>query len=169
MSVCTLSSATFKVTPPLPSGARIDLITSPGPLVATGANIFVSVSTAALCADGSSRNVLSAQTIGHIDSGATFTNIDISLAQRLGLVPSGYAKMQTASGTQTMPTFVIDLSFPSLGLRPIRNLQIGSCLLGYKVDAAPSAKNFGILIGRDIMSRWHITWDGLTSTVTICD
>jgi hypothetical protein len=30
-------------------------------------------------------------------------------------------------------------------------------------------RNFGVLLGRDVMARWNIVWNGLTSTVFISD
>jgi hypothetical protein len=110
--------------------------------------------------------------MAHLDTGASITSIDISLAKHLKLIPTGQSVSKTAKGPQLMPDFVIDLSFRAT-LSPFFNLQIGSCDLGFNLQQCLSdpndSVNFGILIGRDIMSRWNIVWNGPTSTVFISD
>jgi hypothetical protein len=71
-----------------------------------------------------------------------------------------------------MPIYTIDIGFPTTKLSSFNNLRIGSCRLGFDITnnmnpAKP--QNMGILIGRDIMSRWNIVWNGPTSTVIISD
>jgi hypothetical protein len=94
------------------------------------------------------------------------------LAKHLGLVSTGQSTSGTAAGPQSMPTFVIDLSFRGV-LSPFQNLQIGSCKLGFDLQYCLSnpndPRNFGVLLGRDVMARWNIVWNGLTSTVFISD
>ncbi|GHV72172.1 hypothetical protein AGMMS49928_28290 [Spirochaetia bacterium] len=72
-----------------------------------------------------------------------------------------------------MPNFAIDIGFPNTGLSPFVNLRIGSCRLKFdlqkNLENPNVPRNFGLLLGRDIMSKWVITWDGLTSTVIISD
>jgi hypothetical protein len=111
--------------------------------------------------------------MAHFDTGAGSTSIDIGLAQHLKLLPIGLSENITAAGAQTMPNFAIDISFPNTKLSPFFNLRIGSCKL--KFDLAKSLENpnvptnFGLLLGRDVMSRWIITWDGPSSSVVIAD
>jgi hypothetical protein len=84
----------------------------------------------------------------------------------------GKSNNRTASGPQVMPNFAIDISFPATKLSPFYNLRIGSCRLDFDLanNMKPSkSQNMGILIGRDIMSRWNIIWNGPTSTVIISD
>jgi hypothetical protein len=110
--------------------------------------------------------------MAHLDTGASKTSIDINLAKYLNLVSTGQSKSKTAGGPQVTPDFVIDLGFRT-PLSPFSNLQIGSCDLGFNLQqclANPNdPANFGILIGRDVMSRWNIVWNGPTSTVFISD
>lgn len=50
------------------------------------------------------------------------------------------------------------------------NLQIGSCNLNFQLNSnLNNPRNFGILLGRDVMSRWNIIWNGPSSTVIISD
>jgi len=107
--------------------------------------------------------------MGHFDTGASSTSIDINLARQLNLVPIGASTRQTAGGSHTTPDFYIDFSFPGTDLRPFHNLKIGSCTLRYNAENGLDQRNFGILIGRDVMSRWNIVWNGPSSTVFIHD
>jgi hypothetical protein len=61
--------------------------------------------------------------MAHLDTGASVTSIDRALAQYLNLMPTGQSIIRTAAGPQSMPTFVIDLSFRA-DLSPFFNLQI---------------------------------------------
>jgi hypothetical protein len=110
--------------------------------------------------------------MAHLDTGASISSIDISLAKHLNLIPTGQSTNRTAGGPRLMPNFVIDLGF-RIPLSPFPNLQIGSCDLGFNVQQCLSnpndSANFGILLGRDVMSRWNIVWNGPTSTVFISD
>jgi hypothetical protein len=110
--------------------------------------------------------------MAHLDTGASKTSIDINLAKYLNLVSTGQSKSKTAGGIRVTPDFVIDLGFRA-PLRPFPNLQIGSCDLGLDLQkclANPNdPTNFGILIGRDVMSQWNIVWNGPSSTVFISD
>lgn len=44
-----------------------------------------------------------------------------------------------------------------------------SIALNISSDHPVDFNNFGLLIGRDIMSRWNIVWNGPTSTVLVSD
>ena len=105
--------------------------------------------------------------------GATITSIDESLADQLGLVSIGNNISRTAAGKQRNPLYTVNLSFTGTGLQQILNLMIGSCNLGFDIEKTKinhmDKKNIGLLIGRDIMSLWNITWHGPTSTVFISE
>jgi hypothetical protein len=163
----------FNITPPPPEGTVFSTKISSAPLFLMGMNIPVEISTATVFKNPPS-NISSSSVLAmaHLDTGASITSIDIALAKHLNLIPTGQSFSRTAAGTQSMPTFVIDLTFQG-DLSPFFNLQIGSCNLGFDLSpqslANPNDRNFGILIGRDIMSRWNIVWNGPTSTVFISD
>ena len=111
--------------------------------------------------------------VGHFDTGASQTSIDYKVAQHLNLIPTGQITIRTAGGAKGVDTFVIDVAFVNTGLRSVRNLRISSCDLGFSFERYAQdpniATNFGILMGRDIMSLWNVTWHGPTSTVFISD
>jgi hypothetical protein len=102
----------------------------------------------------------------HLDTGASRTSIDIGIAHKLGLIQAGKTSILTAGGIINAPTFLIDLLFPNTTLSPFINLEISSCNLHVINDVSPP---FDILLGRDILSRWNIVWNGATSTVFIND
>ena len=111
--------------------------------------------------------------MAHLDSGATTTSISEKLAKELDLNVLGYSKILTGAGEVTFPDFMVDISFPDNVLSSFVGLRVGSCILPYN-PALPgeqilSPSNFGVLIGRDMMSRWNIVWNGPTSSVFISD
>jgi len=131
-----------------------------------GLNIPVLISTASVYRmPNDPQFIKTIQIFAHFDTGATKTSIDIELAKQLNLIPIGESPSHTAAGLRQATDFVIDLSFPAASLQPFKNLQISSCNL-----TNPSIPlRFGILLGRDVMSRWNIVWDGPSSTVIISD
>jgi hypothetical protein len=151
---------------PIPGDAKFTLDLSPIPLMNAGLNIGVIVSTAtAFRPPNNPQTVETAQIIAHFDTGANITSIDIELAKRLNLIPTGQSPSHTAAGMREATNFIIDLGFPGATLKPFINLQISSCRLS--VPSAPI--QFELLLGRDVMSRWNIVWNGPTSTVFIYD
>jgi hypothetical protein len=136
-----------------------------------GLNIPVEISTASVFRKGPDPAPLSSIVVNaHFDTGASITSIDTSLAKYLNLLPTGQSISNNASGRPMLsPTFAVDLSFPNTSLSPFVNLQIGSCILNFNMQKGTVQNNFGILIGRDVMSRWTIVWNGPTSTVFISD
>ena len=106
--------------------------------------------------------------MGHLDTGAMFTSVDFNVAKKLNLFSTGLSKKQTASGEAITPDYIANLSFPGAKLKSYSMVRIGSVNLGFDFKDKPYSK-IGILIGRDIMSKWHITWHGPTSTVFISD
>ena len=137
-----------------------------------GCNLLMELSTAsAFQKKGSAKHVISV--MGILDTGATRTSIDFTLAKKLNLIPIGISETQTAAGLQKTLDHAVDISFIGSNLKKILNLKIGSCRLGLNIEDAlkdpNDPKNMGLLIGRDIMSLWNITWHGPTSTVFISD
>ena len=156
----------FQIVPPMPKGTMVNINFSNVPLMLGGFNMQVLISTAsAYQIPNNPESVKTVQILAHFDTGATKTSIDIGLAKQLNLIPIGESPSHTAAGLRQATNFVIDLSFPGASLHPFRNLQISSCELTNPI-APPS---FKMLIGRDVMSRWNIVWDGPTSTVIVSD
>jgi len=155
------------------SKTNINLLMGHKGLVDKGLNIFSEISTASIYTKSQNPEPLrKIQVFAHFDTGASRTSIDIGLAKYLNLLQTGVGRVKTAGGIQFFPNFVADISLVNTALKPFINLEIGSCDLSFdfKENAInPSMDNFGLLIGRDMMSRWHVTWNGPTSSVIISD
>ena len=174
MGIYTHQNYSYNITPPPPSDTQVALNVSPHYLYFLGFNIAVEISTASCFRKPPKNMPLSSIVVmAYFDTGASVSSIDINLAKYLKLDSTGQSQSRTASGSEIVPNFVIDISFPNTTLSPFHNLRISSCKLGF--DLAKSIKNqndpqnFGLLIGRDIMSQWNIVWNGPTSTVIIND
>ena len=155
-----------RIDPKPEKDVRVQIRKSSVMLKQLGAHIPVFVSLpSALKADGN--NVKPRLVFGHIDTGATQTCIDVSLANEMGLPQIGFSESFTASGKQTSPKYAVDLVLPTFDQKLYKNMSICSCQLPYKLEEEPSPRNFGILIGRDLLSEWVMIWDGATSSVTI--
>jgi hypothetical protein len=164
----------FAMNPPPPEGTRLSLNISPLLLFQRGFNLPVEIATASTFRKAPVNTPLSSIVVmAHFDTGAGITSIDIGLAKHLNLVSIGHSENYTASGPQVMPNFAIDISFPNTRLSPFFDLRIGSCKLNFDLSKNQAnqnnPQNFGLLLGRDIMTRWNIVWDGPTSTVIISD
>ncbi|HNW82991.1 MAG TPA: retropepsin-like aspartic protease [bacterium] len=174
MAIINQFNIGIKMPPQVPQGTQVSLSITPQPLMFRGLNLPVEISTAsAFRQPPNPLPLTSIVVLAHFDTGASITSIDLSLAKHLGLNPTGQAISHTAAGAQNTPTFAVDISFPNTNLTPFQNLQIGSCQLPFNLQLAlkgsGNAQNFGLLIGRDIMSRWNIIWNGPSSSVTISD
>jgi hypothetical protein len=147
----------------------------PYQLTNLGCNIHVEVATSSAFVNSAVNPAArkSLQVFAHFDTGASQTTISPVLAQHLGLVQTGAGTTSTANGLVTNPTYAVDLQFLNCSLKSRLDLQVGSCTLPFSLAAHQAApgdpKNFALLIGRDIMSAWHVAWDGPSSTVIISD
>jgi hypothetical protein len=135
-------------------------------LCVAGLTLPVTISQASLFTQSRPELAVKALSMGHLDTGASRTSIDVGVAHKLNLIQSGTTSIITAGGIITAPTFFVDLYFPNTNLSPFINLEISSCNLHVVSSASPP---FDILLGRDILSRWNIVWNGPTSTVFIND
>ena len=173
MAIINNFSFGIKINPTPPKDMHVTVDFSPLPLIQSGFNLPVEISTASIFRTSPLNMPLSSIVVmAHFDTGASSTSIDIDLAKHLNLLAIGQSKNRTASGPQIMPNFAIDISFPNTKLSPFYNLRISSCRLGFNLEnnmKSSNAQNMGILIGRDIMSRWNIIWNGPSSTVIIND
>jgi hypothetical protein len=121
-----------------------------------------------LCSPPISKKLITVTVMALLDTGASRTYISNLIAEDLELEPSGFSVSYTAAGSARFPDYAVDILFPDQGLHGFENLRVGSCKLPYKRDVPNNyASNFGILIGRDMMARWNITWNGPTSSVFI--
>lgn len=154
----------------LPSGERREaLSTGVSRLVNHGVIIPVVVSGVKHYVKNPSE-IKSMVVAGLLDTGASPTSIDISLAEMLELVPTGYGTAMTAAGEQTTPNFAINVSFRGQELKGFTNIPVGSSKLPFSIKNKKQQRDrVGILIGRDIMSRWSLFWHGPSSSVFISD
>ena len=65
--------------------------------------------------------------IGHFDTGARATSIDIKLAELLGLTPVGSSIIRTANGEVETPNYIASMPFPNTALKSFEKIPIGSC------------------------------------------
>jgi hypothetical protein len=155
------------------SKVNINFQANQSALMDKGLNILVEISTASIYVKSPTPAPLKKiQIYAHFDTGASRTSIDVGLARYLNLLQTGVGTVNTAGGKKLFPNFVSDISLVNTPLKSFVNLEIGSCDLSFNLKENakyPSMDNFGLLIGRDMMARWHITWNGATSTVIISD
>ena len=164
----------FRTDPPLPVGAKVDVALNSAHLQKYGFVIPVIIQTpAALCAPPLSKPIKSILVMALIDTGASETCISEDLANALGLTSVGFSTRITATGPVTTLDYAVDILFPNSGVRSFENLKIGSCKLPYNHNLPDEQRmensNFGILIGRDMMARWSVVWNGPASSVTITE
>lgn len=165
----------INLTPPPNQSTAIGVQISPQSLQFLGLNFLVEVSTASAflrSANPPSRS--SVAIMAHLDTGASNTSIEDKLANHLGLITTGTGQVATANGFRQVNHYSIDINFINTPLNGIQNIQVSSCQLPhFDLQAAlqnPNIpQNFGMLIGRDIMSRWNVTWHGPLSMVFISD
>lgn len=143
-----------------------------------GLKLWVEISTASIDVENEPTPRKTFQGWALLDTGAYRTHISEHIAELLNLNSIGEDReIGTAGGRITSKDYTIDLKFLNLNLNPLSNLNIGS--IGKKEDDhfdlakalenKQEKSNFGIWLGRDILSHWNLNWDGPTSTVTISD
>jgi len=95
-----------------------------------------------------------------IDTGATYSCIDLSVVSQLNLL-SSYEVMVFTPGTggvpQQMKQYEVDVEVPNVGLFP----RIAA------IEAALSAQGIQALIGRDILARCLFVFDGPANSFSI--
>lgn len=172
MGQYTKFAAAVKSSAPLPPGCKIE--TTSVPLMKSGFNLPITVSASSMMRELEPGKAFKTIVVmAHFDTGASNTMIDPKVAEFLELKAVGMSRGHTAGGPIEMPKYAIDIMFPRTELRQFTNLEVGSCQLPFNPDQSSpnflSNNNFGVLIGRDIMARWNIVWNGPTSTVFISD
>ena len=168
ISIETISSI------PLPPEAELSFKVSPKHLEKTGFVIPITLQTPSfLCLPPFSKQYRAITVIALLDTGATRTCISGLVASILELSPVGFSKAHTASGVEEFADYAVDVQFPDAGLRGFEDVNVGSCNLPYRHDLPDeyrmAATNIGALIGRDMMSRWSIVWNGPSSSVFLSE
>lgn len=95
-----------------------------------------------------------------VDTGCTITSIDTGIVSALQLKTRGYTQTHTANGLMNVGQHQISLNFPiDLKGRHVQTVQ----------SVNLSGQPFQVLIGRDIMASWLISYNGTTGFVSIAD
>jgi hypothetical protein len=160
-------SHTLQITPPPVDGSKIAVLSDHIPLQDTGFNLPVLLTE--ILPKDSNIAPKSLLVMGHFDTGASKTCIDARIAEMLGLTPIGVSLMRTANSVTESPNYILNLAFPNTQLKPFNKIQVGSCDLRFDFNQQLNLRNMGLLIGRDVMSRWNIVWHGPSSSVFISD
>ena len=93
-----------------------------------------------------------------IDTGATMSAVDASVVAALGVNPVGVVPVGTAGGPAAQPVYPIRLQLQGVGL-----------VLDFsRVTGAPlKSMNLVALLGRDVLARMVLIYDGPSSEYTL--
>jgi hypothetical protein len=101
-----------------------------------------------------------------IDTDATRSGVDVSVVTSLGIQPIGVASVGTASGIVQRPVYSAKFSFPGTNLPPVEFAQLlGVDLTGQTVVMLN--QKLVALIGRDILRRFVMIYNGLEGHITL--
>ena len=158
----------------LPAGIKLNLEVNSKFLAMNGFVFPAIIQTPSfLCAPPFLRPHKSITVMALLDTGATRTCITGLIADALELTPVGFSKAHTASGVEEFADYAVDILFPDAGLLSFEDLNVGSCSLPYMHYLSDEQRmahtNIGALIGRDMMSRWNIVWNGPSSSVFVSE
>jgi len=95
------------------------------------------------------------QTDALVDLGAARTILTPNAVKKAGLVKIDQTSLATVGGTLKADIYAASLQFPS-GLRAIETIAVVCCELRYPL--------FHCLLGRDVLSRWILNYDGPAGT-----
>ena len=96
-----------------------------------------------------------------IDTGASLTVINPELVQSCRLSQTGFTKISSAGNVGDYPTYAARIEFPGQDLRGFDIIPVVGCKL--------PQQSISCLIGRDILRRWTLTYNGRTGEVTVAD
>ena len=94
-----------------------------------------------------------------IDTGASITVINPEVAQRCGLRRTGQVRVSAVGTTGDFPEYSASLLFPDSPLHGFETIRVVAC----KLVGQPVA----CLIGRDVMRRWKLSYDGRSGAVQV--
>lgn len=96
---------------------------------------------------------------GLIDTGATFSAVDQTVIQRLGIPPIGTVQLGTAAGPVAQTQHPASFGFPGTRLPAINfNFVTGVNLIGQNIIA---------LIGRDVLRHFVMVYNGVLGQVIL--
>jgi predicted aspartyl protease len=123
-------------------GPRLKITIGPPLLNLEGRNRTTSVSDA----------VRFTETDALIDTGAQRTVVSPEAVRRAGLSKINEADIRGVGGIVKADVYVASLQFPRCGLRTIEVIEVSCCGLSHIL--------YHCLLGRDVLSRWILTYDG---------
>jgi len=98
---------------------------------------------------------------GLIDTGASFTILNPTLAQTYKLRYTGPALVRTAGHVDWYPEYAAAISFPNQDLQGFDILRVVACPL--------ASAEMSCLVGRDILRHWELRYNGHSGQVSIED
>jgi predicted aspartyl protease len=99
-----------------------------------------------------------------IDTGASRTAVEQSCIASLGVQPIGATKTGTAGGIHEASIYPARLRFPGQGMDMEFSSTLGVNLKGQKVGG----KDLLVLIGRDVLARGVLIYNGTAGGFTFC-
>lgn len=103
-----------------------------------------------------------------VDTGASFTSIEPSVLQALNLTPTGTIEIVTPStGNQTHTTETYDIDLTIGGANPT---DIPLLITNLRISASELYLHQGIhaLIGRDVLKRCFLVYNGSVNLFSLC-
>jgi|SRR5947207_12958065 len=94
-----------------------------------------------------------------IDTGASITLVTPEVVRTCGLRQTSEMIISVAGRLAVVPEYAAALSFPGFGLASFDPINI--------VAGSLPKQDIACLIGRDILQRWRLTYDGRTGEVEI--
>lgn len=95
-----------------------------------------------------------------IDTGASLTLINPQIASTCKLLQTGSIRVGTVGGQGDYPIYAAAISFPGTSLPRFDAIQVVACPI-------ISQPFFSCLIGRDILRKWLLTYDGPNGALEI--
>ena len=101
--------------------------------------------------------------VGIIDTGSSVTVINPQVAETCALRQIGTTNVAAVGAKPApRPEFAASISFPEHPLTGFDILRVVACPL-------PGQEGIACLLGRDILERWRLSYDGRTGEVTVDD
>lgn len=92
-----------------------------------------------------------------IDTGAFGSVITPTIAEKLGLIQTGFQKVTSVNNQEDQPAYFAKIQFT---WGSAKDVQVVAC---------PLKGPFECLIGRDILLHWNFTYNGKDGYIIICD
>lgn len=145
-----------------PSKNQLKIQHGPNGLFAGGIILDLAVGIDAISQASTAENLQDPKIVkALVDTGCTITSIDSSLITALNLQTRGFQRTITANGSILTSLHFVSIDFPGSGLRGKPTHQVQAVNL--------SEQSFQVLIGRDLMTSWSITYNGPAGFVSISD